>query len=231
MKKHSFTLAEVLITIVVIGIIAAITVPVLMTNHKRTETTARLKKFYSNMNNALKQMEIEEGASLVELIESDTIDIYSFFPKYGEKYFNFMDSDGYTLGSTKRVEKYYLNDGTTFSPIYGMGDGCGWRMGILVDVNGDKKPNQVGKDRFTFYAGESKYCASHTGGSKRQINRLDTAGVGESREYLIERCKEDMQREQEADTGSLLDNWETGYCTAIIVNDGWEIKDDYPVKL
>ena len=34
-NKKSFTLAEVLITLVVIGIIAAITVPTIMANHKK----------------------------------------------------------------------------------------------------------------------------------------------------------------------------------------------------
>ena len=68
MKKiKSFTLAEVLITLVVIGIIAAITVPVVMANHKRTETASKLKKFYSTMLNATKLAELEEGKQTYEM--------------------------------------------------------------------------------------------------------------------------------------------------------------------
>ena len=42
-NNKSFTLSEVLITLVVIGIIAAITVPVIMANHKKTEASSKLK--------------------------------------------------------------------------------------------------------------------------------------------------------------------------------------------
>ena len=67
MKKiKSFTLAEVLITLVVIGIIAAITIPVVMANHKRTETASKLKKFYSTMSEAIKLSEIENGLQTYE---------------------------------------------------------------------------------------------------------------------------------------------------------------------
>ena len=64
--KSGFTLAEVLITLVVIGIIAAITVPVVMANHKRTETASKLKKFYATMSEAIKLSEIENGLQTYE---------------------------------------------------------------------------------------------------------------------------------------------------------------------
>ena len=67
MKKiKAFTLAEVLITLVVIGIIAAITVPVVMANHKKTETAAKLKKFYSTMSNNIALQEIQSGLKTYE---------------------------------------------------------------------------------------------------------------------------------------------------------------------
>ena len=48
-KKRAFTLAEVLITLVVIGVIAAITVPTIVANYRREATSAKLKKFYSTL--------------------------------------------------------------------------------------------------------------------------------------------------------------------------------------
>jgi len=53
-KIKAFTFAEVLITLVIIGVIAAITVPICIENYRRVSVPAKLKKFYSNMNNALR---------------------------------------------------------------------------------------------------------------------------------------------------------------------------------
>ncbi len=53
MKKLGFTLAEVLITLVIIGVIAAMTVPTLMNNTNAQEFRSALKKAISGLNQAL----------------------------------------------------------------------------------------------------------------------------------------------------------------------------------
>ena len=53
MKKLGFTLAEVLITLVIIGVIAAMTVPTLMNNTNSQEFRSALKKAISGVNQAL----------------------------------------------------------------------------------------------------------------------------------------------------------------------------------
>lgn len=45
--KYAFTLAEVLITLGIIGIVAAMTLPTLVQNHKNAELQTGLKKAYS----------------------------------------------------------------------------------------------------------------------------------------------------------------------------------------
>ena len=52
-RKAAFTLAEVLITLGIIGIVAAMTLPALMANGRKQETVARLKKFNSMMLQAI----------------------------------------------------------------------------------------------------------------------------------------------------------------------------------
>ena len=52
-KQKAFTLAETLITLSIIGVVAAMTVPTLMTKYKEQEAITRLKKGYSNLANAL----------------------------------------------------------------------------------------------------------------------------------------------------------------------------------
>ena len=58
-KKSGFTLAEVLITLGIIGVVAAITIPILMTNYKKHVIETELKEFYSIMNQALKLSEYD----------------------------------------------------------------------------------------------------------------------------------------------------------------------------
>ena len=50
--KHAFTLAEVLITLGIIGVVAAMTMPTLIANQKEKETVAKLKKMYSVLSQA-----------------------------------------------------------------------------------------------------------------------------------------------------------------------------------
>ncbi len=65
MKKNGFTLAEVLITLGIIGVVAAITLPTLIQNHKKQVYVNGLKKAISTSQNMLKQMQADEEASSV----------------------------------------------------------------------------------------------------------------------------------------------------------------------
>lgn len=64
-KKTAFTLAEVLITLGVIGIVAALTIPAIMNTTKDQELKSKLKKNYSVMSQAAKQLAYDNGGSLV----------------------------------------------------------------------------------------------------------------------------------------------------------------------
>ena len=57
-KEHAFTLAEVLITLGIIGIVAALTMPMLLSNYRKQVVETRLAKFYSAMNQAIQQSEV-----------------------------------------------------------------------------------------------------------------------------------------------------------------------------
>lgn len=52
----AFTLAEVLLTLGIIGIVAALTIPTLISNYQKTQYATSLKKAYSQMNQVLLQM-------------------------------------------------------------------------------------------------------------------------------------------------------------------------------
>jgi len=60
-KKNAFTLAEVLITLGIIGIVAALTMPALIANFKMKSYEVQFKKQYSILQNAINQAVFENG--------------------------------------------------------------------------------------------------------------------------------------------------------------------------
>ena len=54
MKKNAFTLAEVLITLGIIGVVAALTMPALIANYQQKALKTQYAKAYSNLFNAIK---------------------------------------------------------------------------------------------------------------------------------------------------------------------------------
>lgn len=68
-KMSGFTLAEVLITLAIIGVVASMTLPTLITKTQNAELTTSLKKAYTQMNQVLLEMAQESG-------ENDTIASY-----------------------------------------------------------------------------------------------------------------------------------------------------------
>ena len=60
-KNKAFTLAEVLITLGIIGVVAAMTIPTLVTSYKKNVIETRLAGFYSKINQAIKASEVHNG--------------------------------------------------------------------------------------------------------------------------------------------------------------------------
>lgn len=130
-KKLGFTLAETLITIGLIGIVAALTIPSLMTNIRHRDYTVKLKKFNSTMRQALISAE-EEFGPVNDWDQS--LEVNDFVKKYLSPFIKISRNGNF----------YYFSDGTLFR-IY-RGD-C---IDFIYDVNGLSKPNKEGYDRFRF---------------------------------------------------------------------------------
>ena len=60
-KYRGFTLAEVLITLGIIGVVAALTLPALIQKNNNKVVETRLMKFYSAINQAVKMAEVDYG--------------------------------------------------------------------------------------------------------------------------------------------------------------------------
>lgn len=60
-KFRGFTLAEVLITLGVIGVVAAMTIPGMITNYQKKQTAIEVKKAYTELNQILKMAIADHG--------------------------------------------------------------------------------------------------------------------------------------------------------------------------
>lgn len=66
MKQTAFTLAEVLITLGIIGVVAAMTLPAIINETRNKELEVQFKKVYSELNQIAQLFKNEKGISLSE---------------------------------------------------------------------------------------------------------------------------------------------------------------------
>ncbi|MBQ2645232.1 type II secretion system protein [bacterium] len=173
--KKGFTLSEVLITLVIIGIISSVTIPALITNTQKKEFVAGLKKANSVLSQSLYKIALNNGYPIGDysfLSEVNFIDEFATISNYEKKCNNTEDCFGTSLnngGKYKRLnntdavyedgKSIVSSDGQIFSYINVTGNAWGLSTEntqktigrILVDVNGQKKPNKTGLDLFLFY--------------------------------------------------------------------------------
>ena len=144
MKKAGFTLAEVLIVLVILGVIASMTVPSLMSNSNQTVYITGAQKAYSTLNNAIQMASIERGVSPTGI--NGASDYYNkMFKGILKIAKTFNGSNGIALQTQDGMIYYfhYLNNTCQDMPDnpYSVSDtqgapACGI---VIVDVDGDKK--------------------------------------------------------------------------------------------
>ena len=214
--KNAFTLAEVLITLAIIGVVAAMTMPTLIQNHQKKSLEVATKKFYSIMSQAVRQYMADEGVDDLRntALAGNNYESYDS-PEAVESIRNFMtkylkiakecDHDandcfaqkykawngGELYGGFPDTSNYYcLRD-------YVLADGAIIRIGycstpidLYVDVNGKKGPNRVGYDLWSmtiFYDGVID--ESYVGPEIRKGDE-DWSSPHDIREGRFEACQE-----------------------------------------
>ena len=234
-KRAAFTLAEVLITLGVIGIVAAMTLPMLVAKYQKLVATTQLKKIYSILTNAelmaikdfgdrryweypISRRDEETGLQVRDIENTE------FFKRYYEPYirtsgirtriypdtykaYNYNGQDAYfTDGSIPRGSIFKLSDNTCITV---------WNNNQFVvftaDLNCEKRPNIVGHDIFDIAT------VRDTGRQTFKLEPPLPKGKNETREALINNCKG-------ANYGGGFPN----RCFTLFVYDGWQFKDDYP---
>ena len=160
-KRVAFTLAEVLITLGIIGVVAALTLPSVVANYKEKQLTTAWKKAYSDVANAA-------------LLMSQNNEDLSTEQKVGKAFAKYLKVDkvcnankGVEQGCWRENTKIYNKDGSyAYSDPTDMGGGSvcmiltsgtlfcidygGKVSPLFFDINGYLKPNTRGKD--VFYA-------------------------------------------------------------------------------
>ena len=151
-----FTLAEVLLVITVIGVVASLTIPDLITNVQEQQYKAGFKKAFRNITQA--SIEIKEDYGSLDNAFSDATQMRVVYCDYMQclKEFdwnqqgNCASIDRYELdddaGSGQNYPCAILSDGTTLN--FAWDDNNVLQRTIVIDINGQKKPNTAGKDVF-----------------------------------------------------------------------------------
>ena len=160
--SKGFTLAEVLVTLGIIGVVSAMTVPSLMQNYQRQSYVTQLHKVYNEYSQALVAYQNDKNAlNLTEAGLNSSNAIAEFIKSYFKivKECDSMDNcfaDSYkTLKGTeyttysRDVKSFVLASGASIRPSYSKEGNKISNVGI--DINGKKGPNILGRD-FIFFA-------------------------------------------------------------------------------
>ena len=168
LKYKGFTLAEALVTLVIIGVIAALTIPAILVNTEQHEYKSALKKALSSLNQVIEMNIALEGYGPVETIGMATPTLEdSLFSFFRNRMNVISTSDDYDWGGTSNWAFFTAdgmryefplvptisNNATGFStnntqcatPGEGVQDDAGDIKDkpclIVVDVNGQRRPN------------------------------------------------------------------------------------------
>lgn len=171
-KKFAFTLAEVLITLGIIGVVAAFTIPTLMFQYQKKTLETQFKAAYSLINQAVLMVKQETGSNSLYndyVVYSPEKGYYKRNEFIKEFYKHIHTTNGvvpnniqYSIYSDGHVKRYTNGQSFTFTTpdkvlANGMtikaninGDLDGKHIIFCVDINGIKPPNRMGHDLFMF---------------------------------------------------------------------------------
>ncbi|MFA6989134.1 MAG: prepilin-type N-terminal cleavage/methylation domain-containing protein [Candidatus Gastranaerophilaceae bacterium] len=186
--KLGFTLAEVLITLCVVGILASATIPALVQTTRDKELKVAWQKFYAIFSQATISAVADNGGTLqgIPIYYQPVLSKYLNYMSYKKNCTGWDAYDGNCWHSNDGTVKYLngnpaisvwpdeagmlLNNGMMFllgghtsvdcsnfydggydTPLYKNSNSSGVCAYVIVDVNGGKNPNTIGKDIFGLY--------------------------------------------------------------------------------
>ena len=219
--KKAFTLTEVLITLGIIGVVTAISMPTLIQTYQKQATCNKLKKMYNNLNN-IAQMAVNDNGEMThwDFSEQSILNANSnFYKTYFEPYLITIKKDLSTAYSTETHYDTILYDITGNKKLFQLlrwqilPDGSSIAMfsnaptyfWIFADINGPNRPNRLGKDVFMLSFNFSK-------------NKIDFWGIGDN----------NYRSGSYGCSKEISSQYAGGHCGAWIMKNNWQIPDDYP---
>ena len=169
-KFSAFTLAETLITLAIIGVIAAITVPSLITSIKERQYATATKKAQSILGNGYRKLIALNDGEYNSLPIFECKKDYECLKKEHSKAFQIASSQSYShndlpekyTNSNDETESKHSWDNVPF--IFTTADGIIYgfvseedtkSLDVIVDVNGKNSPNRVKKDLYKYRTGSN----------------------------------------------------------------------------
>jgi type II secretory pathway pseudopilin PulG len=219
-KILAFTLAEVLITMTIVGAIAAMTIPTLLNKRVQTERSAKLRKFYSRMTNAIDLMGMNGQSFKYMNAPSSSSAIYDWYIANVDRYMGhkYLDNrriyfaDGSFLSFNSATDCNMISEGSGG----GANDKC---IYSLYDTNGMKLPNIYGADRYVFL-----FCFSPTVRQK-YLGNSDTFFGAFSKS--VSSTTTDVQMRALCNNSG---NNCRAVCTKWLQINNWEYPENYPFK-
>ena len=173
-------MAEVLITLGIIGVVAALTLPTLIANYRNQVYVTQLQKTVSILEQGFKKAladdevddlnDTEMFSYLNKVYDTNCANLSNFDDEKGQgvinylkKYFNIVDysSDGHfsakdlapgnVMNLNAPVGKLTFADGSQMLINYFRSCGGSNNSFFFIDVNAEKAPNVLGKDIYFFY--------------------------------------------------------------------------------
>ena len=201
MKKTGFTLAEVLITLAIVGLIAALTLPGLNSNVNNRRIGPALAKAINNLENANRMILVENEIGTID----ETNDYINLL---AERLNGSLDEDNAIIRGKDGIT-YTIGDSDDDGNQGESNKYTGTYFPVGIDINGDKQPNRSNSDRFLVYV--------DTRGA------VIPAGGAEADNYLSSGVVECEAGATVAASGGEVDSSDYGTCTAAIINAGWEV--------
>ncbi len=160
MKRKGYTIAEVIITLAIIGVVAALTIPPFVTNYRKQSYATSLSKAVANFENAMTTTMMRDGVNDLFSTNAWKASAANF-----SNNLNFAIKSSSVSGSTKIIS---LKNGAVYRITTQNSDGnakkelevlnAGTNMTakageVTIDINGDAKPNTIGRDQFKYLIG------------------------------------------------------------------------------
>ena len=213
--KKAFTLAEVLITLGIIGIVAAMTIPTLISKYRKSTVETRLKRASALLTNAARFVNVDYGFGKRDMLNANDPDnALEIFNKYYTPYIKFNKVRKTQLGVIG-----YLNDGSAMyfrRPTICGTDPRDWGCTYMYYCIDAKSCDEIDESN-------TSWSAAFKIADGVNVFTMYTSGTaptsdlrqGIPDEELVENCKNQIGMEP---------------CTALIYKNGWKIPDNYPHK-